>query len=61
MESLCNILITPDKKGRLLKQPSPRTSPQLSSVLSVPVDKTGDHILVIFLFITKTLQMYVFI
>ena len=59
--SLCNILIIPSKKGRLLIQPSPQTSPELSSKIAKRWDNTGELILVIFFLITKTVQMYVFI
>jgi len=54
MKSLCNIIITPNKKGRPLLQPSPQLSPQLSSVLKAPKDNAGETILVIIFLITKT-------
>ena len=58
--SLCNTPVIPNEKGRSLLQPSPGTSPQISTVLRVPKDNAGENILVTFFLITKTLQMYVF-
>ena len=59
--SLCNIPVTPNKKGQSLLQPLPQTSPKLSSKFAKSTDNTGGSILVILFLITKTLQMYVFI
>ena len=59
--SLCNIPVTPNKKGDRCNSHHPRQVRIYHKVLQTTIDKAGKIILVIFFLITKTLQMYVFI
>ena len=60
MKSLCNILLTKTKRAIAVTAIAPNCS-ALTLMCSKRRDQSGEIILVIFLFITKTLQMYVFI
>ena len=60
--SLCNIPVTPNKKGDCCNSHHPRQLRIYPQVLQTASGKAGESILVILFFlITKTLQMYVFI
>ena len=59
--SLCNILVTLNKKGDRYNSHRPRLFRNDPHVLEALIDQAGKVILVIFFLITKTLQKYVFI
>jgi len=58
--SLCNIAVTPNKKGDRYNSHHPKQLRIYPQTLEIASDKAGENILVIFFLITKTMQMYVF-
>ena len=58
--SLCNIPVTPNKKGDRYDSHHPNVLRNYPQRLEVANDKAGETILAIIFLITKTLQMYVY-
>ena len=58
--SLCNIPVTPNKKGDRCNSHHPNLLQYYPPKLQRTSDNAGEKILVIIILITKTLQMYVF-